>query len=196
MSADKDGAAKPRTIDEITQEIERIAFDPDAEGPAKLRALRLLQQDQGGVAISLPPPLTEEQMINRLGRVMKGCGTAICQRAYARTFPKAGTRIDAQVLFALSDVPEALRAQVSKIKTLWQLNQRFPNEKIPGVPKGYPMSAGALAKEAFVQRLAMERLLKEHDALRPPHEAAENDPLSEMAAHPAPQVRPAPSSPQ
>lgn len=146
-----------RTIDEISKEIEDVAFN--GEGADKLRALKMLREDRGGSAITLPDPMADGEMVSRLARMMKGCGRDLCHAAFSQAFPQSKSHVDdAPVLHTENLSPEVMD-QVQKVRTLKALYKRFPTMKRPGFPPGYPAGRGAIAQQEWCRRMAAKCFL-------------------------------------
>jgi hypothetical protein len=153
--------AVPFTLDEIIGVVSDIARDTESRD--RLRALKLLTSLNSSVA-AIPPPLSDEEVIERLSRLMKGAGAKLCRKAYRKTYPLS----DRTPIFdkeELEDLGPFIRQKVKGLKTLKQYNRMFPEVVKGGVPTGYPSGAGPEAQMEWVQRAAtkifVERRRKE-----------------------------------
>jgi hypothetical protein len=161
MSDSDTPRSQPFTLDEIIGVVSDIARDPDSRD--RLRALKLLTSLNSSVA-AIPPPLTDDEVVERLSRLMKGAGAKLCRKAYRKTYPLS----DRTPIFdkeELDDLGLFVKQKVKGLKTLKQYNRMFPEVVKGGVPPGYPSGAGPEAQMEWVQRAAtkifVERRRKE-----------------------------------
>ena len=83
-------AKKKKTLADVEQELEHIAFDTAIDEnrriPAlqKLMALKASKGDKGNIGPG--PPLTDEAKVERLSLLLKACGVELSQRAWADAF--------------------------------------------------------------------------------------------------------------
>ena len=151
--AETAGAKTTITFDEAMGLISDIARN--GEGPDKFRALKVaMDQQSGGVA--LPPPMSAEEVVERLTRIMRASGKGNCQIAYRKAFVGTRTSIgDAMPDLALADITPFEKNALPR--TLRQLYKQFPSIKPRGgVPKGYPMRSGLETQTEWVQCKAVE----------------------------------------
>jgi hypothetical protein len=144
--------AVPFTLDEIIGVVSDIARDTESRD--RLRALKLLTSLNSSVA-AIPPPLNDEEVIDRLVRLMKGSGPKLCRKAYRKAYPLT----DRTPMFdkeELEDLGPFIRQKVKSLKNLKQYNRMFPEvaKETGGVPSGYPIGAGPEAQMEWVQRAA------------------------------------------
>src|SRR5881628_2407509 len=76
---------EPWSIDEIELRIREIA--DRGEGASQLRALQLLRNAKAA-DVQLPEPLSDEQIVSRLGRLMRGVGPERTILAWKLAFPR------------------------------------------------------------------------------------------------------------
>ena len=158
---DSDAPRTPFTMDEIIVAVSDIARDTESKD--RLRAMKLLMSFNTSTA-AIPPPLNDDEIIERLSRLMKGAGAKLCRKAYRKTYPLS----DRTPMFdkeELEDLGPFIREKVKGLKTLKQYNRMFPEVVKGGVPPGYPSGAGPEAQMEWVQRAAtkifVERRRKE-----------------------------------
>jgi hypothetical protein len=149
------------TFDDIVHLLSDIAKDPEAKD--RFQAMKFLANINASVA-AIPPPLNDDEVIERLSRLMKGAGAKLCRKAYRKTYPLS----DRTPIFdkeELEDLGPFIRQKVKGLKTLKQYNRMFPEVVKGGVPPGYPSGAGPEAQMEWVQRAAtkifVERRRKE-----------------------------------
>jgi hypothetical protein len=152
---------KRLTIDQILDEINQIAQDPESGGD-RFRALKMLA-DTKTSEIVLAEPYTEKEVLERTVRLLKGIGHHLARDAFALAFPRQLKR------FANDDrypeVEDWMLEASKKFRTLSALYKEFPEAKHPGNPKGYPQLRSAAVKAAWVQREAT-RLYVERERLK------------------------------
>lgn len=143
------------TFDEAMDLISEIARD--GEGADKLRALKLaMSMEQGGS--SLPEPLSDHEIEERLARLIRAVGPTGAQLAYRKAFPAAKRAIH----HSAPKVTERDIAPIDKSElpgTLRSLYKMFPEVKRPGIPKGYPVNSGLAVKKAWCQKEAYKMIL-------------------------------------
>ena len=156
-----DTPSTPFTLDEIIAVVSDIARDPESRD--RLRALKLLTSLNSSVA-AIPAPLTDDEVIERLMRLMKGAGAKLCRKAYRKAYPLT----DRTPMFdqeELQDLGPFIKQKIKDLKTLKQYNRMFPEVAKGGLPPGYPQGAGPEAQMEWVQRAAtkifVERRRKE-----------------------------------
>ena len=149
------------TFDEAMALISDIARN--GEGPDKFRALKVAMSQQSG-GITLPDPMSADEVVERLSRLMRGVGPANCQWAYRKAFPAAKKEIfESKVMVRNSD----LNAEdIKKLpKSLKQLYKQFPETKRSGQPPGYPTRGGLEAQVQWCQEKAIEILRTRKQAI-------------------------------
>lgn len=140
----------PFTLDEIIGVVSDIARDPDSRD--RLRALKLLTSLNSSVA-AIPAPLNDDEVVERMMRLMKGAGPKLCRKAYRKAYPLT----DRTPIFdkeELEDLGVFIKSKIKGMKTLKQYNRMFPEVAKGGVPPGYPSGAGPEAQMEWVQRAA------------------------------------------
>ena len=151
MATDK----KPRmSFDEAMDEIADIARNGD--GADKFRALKMVTERESSGA-TLPPPMSAEEIVERLTRLMRASGSGNCQIAFRKAF--SGTRRnigDAMPDLALADISPFEKSALPR--TLRQLYKQFPEIKRSGYPAGYPRNKGLEAQMTWCQKKATEIL--------------------------------------
>ena len=147
-------SAAPRksafTLDEIIEIVSDIARNPDDRD--RLRALKLLTTLNSSVA-AIPPPLTDDDVVDRMVRLMKGAGAKLCRKAYRKAYPLSlrAPNFDPE---EMKDLDIFTKGKIQHLKTLKQFNRMFPETVKGGVPPGYPVGAGPEAQAEWVQRAA------------------------------------------
>ena len=156
---------KSMSFDEIIVEMEDIA--KNGEGADKFRALKTLMAQESGSA-TLPEPLTDDEIIERLSRMMKAAGPSASQISYRRAYPAAKRPIN----FAAPKITEADVPAIDPLslpRSLKELYRQFPEVKKPGIPTGYPVRGGMAVQKEWVQKQARRMLLdreqKRHDMI-------------------------------
>ena len=161
MSNDQAPSRSPFTLDEIIAVVSDIARDTDSRD--RLRALKLLTSLNSSVA-AIPPPLTDDDIVDRLMRLMKASGARLCRKAYRKAYP-ASLRTPTYDPEEEKELSIFIKGKIRGLKTLKQFNRMFPETVKGGVPPGYPVGAGAEAQAEWVQRAAtkiyVERRRKE-----------------------------------
>jgi hypothetical protein len=148
--SDSDTPRTPFTMDEIIAAVSDIARDTESKD--RLRAMKLLMSFNTSTA-AIPPPLTDDDVVERLSRLMKGAGAKLCRKAYRKTYPLT----DRTPMFdqeELADLGPFIKQKIKNLKTLKQYNRMFPETAKGGVPPGYPSGAGPEAQMEWVQRAA------------------------------------------
>lgn len=148
----------PFTLDEIIGVVSDIARDTESRD--RLRALKLLTSLNSSVA-AIPPPLNDDEVVERITKLMKAAGPRLCRRAYRKAYPLK-ERVPAYDHEERDDIGEAVRKKVQKLRTLRQYNKMFPEVKKPtgGVPPGYPIGSGPEAQMEWVQSAATKILIE------------------------------------
>jgi len=142
-----------RTIDEISKEIEDVAFN--GEGADKLRALKMLREDRGGTAITLPEPQTHAERVHRMMRIMKAFGVDLCRAAFSEAFPHQINDLgDVAPVIPEDGLTQEEELRALRIKSVKQLYREWPALKRSGTPQGYPRGRGLVAVTAWCQEKA------------------------------------------
>lgn len=128
------------------------------EGADRLRALkeiRVMAQETGSV--TLPDPMSDAEVIERIARLLKSAGPTTAQLAYKKAFPHS----QKSVVTATPKVTAgALEIDRDKLpKTLKQLYRKFPEVKRPGFPPGYPRGQGLMAAKRWCEETAIKLLI-------------------------------------
>lgn len=167
------------SFDEIIVEMEDIA--KNGEGADKFRALKTLMAQEAGSAV-LPEPLSDDEIIERLSRMIKAAGPSASQLAYRRAYPAAKRPI----YHAAPKITEADVAPIDPLslpRSLKELYRHFPEVKKPGIPTGYPVHGGMAVQKEWVQKQARRMLLdreqKRHDMIAT--EAVPQEPADDKA---------------
>jgi hypothetical protein len=160
-ASDTPRKAVPFTLDEVIGIVSEIARDETDRD--RFKALKMLTSLNQSVA-AIPAPLTDDEIVERISRLMKGVGAKLCRKAYRKTYPLT----DRTPIFdkeEIEDLGPFIKQKVKNLKTLKQYNRMFPEVAKGGVPPGYPLGAGPEAQMEWVQRAAtnifIERRRKE-----------------------------------
>ena len=145
---------KRMTFDEAMAEIEDVARN--GEGAQKLRALAMIQS-QESTTVALPDPLSLDEQVERISRLLRAAGPKVSQFAYRNAFASSKKSIsDLMPKVELTDVPAFYKATLPK--SLKQLYRQFPEIKRGGYPAGYPLKGGIEMQQLWCQRKAVEIL--------------------------------------
>lgn len=148
------------TFDEAREIISEIARD--GEGPDKFRALKMLMGLEGS-GVGLPDPLTDNDALERLARLIRAVGPTGSQIAYRRAFPASKRSIDANApKISEADMPPIDRTKLPK--NLRELYRMFPEIKKPGIPPGFPLRAGLEAQKRWCNDAAVRILMDREQA--------------------------------
>lgn len=155
---------KPRmSMDELVSIAEEVART--GEGAEKFRAIKMLTS-MNTTQAAIAEPLTTDEMMERVSRIMKGVGILNTQLCYRMAFPSTRYDIDhvlntqSRTDFLDEELPRELKEKASKIFSLRKLYREFPQTKQPGIPKGFPVHQSIAAQKEWVRRQAL-RLYKE-----------------------------------
>lgn len=140
-------------MDEIIREIEVVA--QEGEGADKFRALKYLAGAETA-SVTLPPPLTSGERIERLARLMKPCGRDETRAAMAMAFPRPAGGDGTPAKF--EDLSQAERDLVASITSVQDLYRKIPALKRTGRPSR-PMHLGAAAVRLWAQEQAIAYFL-------------------------------------
>ena len=146
----------PLSLDEAIGLISDIARH--GEGADRLRALReirVMAQETGSV--TLPDPMSDAEVIERLARLIKAAGPTVAQLAYKQAFPHSRKTVQ-------EAVPRLLESDLvidrSKLPVnLKQLYRMFPEIKRSGVPQGYPRGKGLAVVKKWCQDKATQMII-------------------------------------
>ena len=147
---------QPLSLDEAIGLISDIARH--GEGADRLRALkeiRVMAQETGSV--TLPDPMSDAEVIERLARLIKAAGPTVAQLAYKQAFPFAKKTVH-------DAVPKVLESDLGIDKSklpvnLRQLYKMFPEIKRSGIPQGYPRGRGLAVVKKWCQDKAMQMII-------------------------------------
>jgi hypothetical protein len=163
---------KRMTLDDIVAHVTEIAQDADA-GADRFRALKMLSETEGS-SIALPKVFNDQEMVDRLARLMKGAGIHCTQLAYARAFPSAkrSTALGGSRYPYANARPELIK-EANKATSLKILIRNFPSLKTGrGIPKGYPSGHSVEAKMKWCQGQALKMLIeREQEDRQASHES-------------------------
>ena len=152
---------KPLGLDEAIGLISDIARH--GEGAERFRALkeiRAMAQEAGDT--TLPDPLTDQEVIERLGRLMKAAGPTACQFAYRAAFP--ATQRPLKVTAPKVVLNDILVDRSTLPVNLKQLYRMFPEIKRSGQPQGYPHGKGLAVVKKWCQDKALRMLMDREQA--------------------------------
>jgi hypothetical protein len=169
-----DEKKKPLSLDEVMESVSCIAQEDGHRD--QFKALKLLATAQNA-AIVLPEPLTRQERMDRLSRIMKGCGREDTQIAFARTFARSKQKIGEAPSLTLDDVTPEMYERVKHVTSIVTFNRAAPEVKKSGVPRGYPKGKGKVAQKAWLQKEFAKILID--------REQAELDRQAKLAALPA-----------
>lgn len=142
-------------LDEALELISDIARN--GEGADRFRALKVVMAQESSSS-QLPPPLGDVEIIERLSRLIRAAGPMASQLAYRKAFPASKRPINfAAPKLLTSDVPGIDPLKLPK--TLRALYRMFPEIKRPGVPKGFPVSAGMAVKAEWCAKEARKMIM-------------------------------------
>lgn len=144
------------TIDEITSLLSTIARDEDA-GADRFRAIKALQGMESA-SITLPDPMSSDEVDQRVARVMKGAGPNATQRGYLIAFPDLAKKVFGLNMTAAT--PDMIR-RAQRITSLKILNKEFPAFKINGMPKGFPAGKSLVTKATWCRDQAIKYMMEE-----------------------------------
>lgn len=165
---------KRLTLDDIDAELSKIARH--GEGADKFRALKMLKAEESST-VTLPDPLTDMEIVERLARLNKAAGPIAAQLAYRRAFPAAKKPVNAKApSLTFTDVEGKLQQLPTSLSGLYK---RFPALRRPrGFPKGYPAKGTLEERTLWCQKTAREIILD--------HEQKAIDEISKEASIPEP----------
>jgi len=152
------------TIDELLDQIHEVAQDPDA-GPDRFRAGKLLLSMQTSTTM-LPEPLDENDVLDRVSRILEGVGQHLSRIAFRRAFPRlTGVKSDIEApveIFSTDDgilTPQqreiCRKASVSTKK----IRAAFPELATHGRLTGTPYKQGPIAQKSYRYQVAVKAML-------------------------------------
>lgn len=145
------------SMDELMNLLDEMARDESA-GADRFRAIKLLASQERS-EITLPKPLSEEEWVERVARIMRGSGREITKRAWRVAFPNGKIPIHVPRRIKPADLTPEETAIVDKCYGLKQLYRHFPHIKRSGVPNGFPFR-GREAQKEWCQGEAVKMLLE------------------------------------
>lgn len=151
----KEKKSKRLSLDEAMDIITEIARSD--EGPDRFRALKIaMSQETGGS--QLPAPLNDQEIVERLARLIRAAGPTAAMLAYRKAFPSAKRDIN-------HTAPKVTERDIAPIdpatlpKNLRELYRMFPEIKRPGVPAGFPVHRGIAVQKEWCQTAAKKMIL-------------------------------------
>jgi hypothetical protein len=114
--------------------------------------MKLLMSMNASVA-AVPPPLTDDEVVERLARLMKSASAKLCRAAYRRAYPLRD-RVPMYDQEEIADLGVFIKGKILGLKTLKQFNAMFPEVAKVGSPQGFPTGGGAEAQMEWVQQAA------------------------------------------
>ena len=153
------------SIDEVDAIIDDIAKNGD--GAQQMRALQLVRAREQS-SLALPDPFTDNEVIDRLSRLIRATGPTAAMLAYRRAFPRAQRPLNhSSPKITEQDIGGIDKAALPK--TLRALYRMFPEVKRPGIHKGYPVHGGMAVQSAWVvkqaTRMILDREQHKHDVI-------------------------------
>ena len=160
--APKEETQKVLTLEQIMMGLSEMA--QHGEGAQRAAAFRLLM-GASGANVSLPEPLTDREVVERLARLMRAFGKDTTRKAFSLAFPALKTRPWKAPEVSEGDIDwSTFRFPVS----IRHFYQKFPECKRPGRPKGFPIKGGLERKKAWLieetKRIIMDRRQKEMES--------------------------------
>ena len=144
------------TVDEAKKLLAEIARN--GEGAEKFRALKMVMAEEASDA-SLPEPLSDAEVIDRLARLIRAAGPSASMFAYRKAFPASKKGINAT---SPKVTPEDILPGIDRAKlppSLKQLYKMFPEIKRGGFPPGYPLRGGLAMQKEWCQKKSFEILM-------------------------------------
>lgn len=170
------------SMDEILAIVTEIARDPES-GADRFRALKMLATT-GDSNAAISPPLSHDELVARVARVIHGVGLHIAQLAFHQAFPTTKANPLDSPQLDTGDLTEAEREMCAKVRTLKVLYRKFPEVKRNGFPPGYPVGKGLIAQTAFCQNMAIKAMVdrKQKQHLERAKEASASDVIADSIA--------------
>jgi hypothetical protein len=147
---------KRLSYDEILQGMEEIARDPDDRD--RFKALKALAASQSASMV-LPDPLDRGERVERLARLMKGCGPEEVRLGFRRAFPTTPRGPDAAPDFQEEDLTPEEISYCHRITSARMLHKYFPELNQAGFPKGAPRKGGLELRANWYRRQAIKIML-------------------------------------
>lgn len=151
------------TMDEVKKNLEAIARDPNHRDHFK--ALKMLSAEETA-SVVLPDPLTYEEAIDRLARVMKPFGMDATQTAYAKAFPMSRRDITIPPDVDANDLTQEEMDLAHGITSIPLLYKHFPEVKRNSMPKGFPRGHGLIVQQGWLRKQAIKLLVDKKRKLR------------------------------
>lgn len=161
MSKDDKQPRRLMSLEDIEQAWNDIASDPDHRDRTK--ALKALSAFKSSSA-TLPPPLTDDEVVERMSFLMKSAGVELCRRSFRRAFRKehGDIKIEARpVGDPMDELPPDDRARIGRLQNLRDLYRLCPALKRGGLPKGYPVAGDVLERMEWIRDQAAAYLVAE-----------------------------------
>ena len=131
----------------------------NGEGAQRAQAYRMLMNMESAT-VTLPPPMSYEEEIERLTRLCKAVGKEKLQAAWRRAFPSTKQEVDDADELSIHDMPPHIRFTAEHVTTLKKLYDMAPEIKPKGgVPKGFPWGRGKALQCKWCQHQAALILL-------------------------------------
>jgi hypothetical protein len=132
----------------------------NGEGAQRAQAYRMLMNMESAT-VTLPEPMTYEEEIERLTRILKACGKEKVQVSWKRAWPTTKKTVDDDAdRMTLEDLPPRIRFTAEHVTTLRKLYDMAPEIKPKGgFPSGYPLGKGKAMRCRWVQHQAAKILL-------------------------------------
>lgn len=138
----------------VEYELEQIAKGLSEADAARVRTLIYLASRQQTGAV-LPEPLNELEVTSRLVRLMRGAGSGVANRAFAKYFDRKAVRTAERAIKDLR--AEDLGIDMDKLpRTLKSFYRKYPEIKGSGFPTGYPVGKGPMAQAEWCRKAAVQ----------------------------------------
>lgn len=157
----KETKRKARSIDEIMSDIELIS--QDAEHRDQFKALRMLASEKAA-SVTLPPPMEDHEVIERLARLQKGYGINVSRIAFKVAFPNAKEVDELEPTVIPAHLSEQDRITIQHCTSIKALHRHFPQIKRRGLHPGYPRKSGREAQQKWCREQATKILVDRHQA--------------------------------
>ena len=174
------------TVDQIMEEINAIAGDPDNRD--QFKALKMLAAEKSS-AVVLPDPLSDREVIDRMVRIVKPFGKEIWNIVGREAFE--GRRSTADMYDKIKTRSEHLTLEqlekIGRIRNVRDLYRQIPELKRDGVPKGYPKSKGEIVQQAWLRERATAHFIAvNNDRMNEPEKSKDETPVGEQGGDVAP----------
>ena len=137
---------KRLSVEEIVDEIHELARN--GEGAAQRWALQ--QLSAGNASLTIPPPMTDDEVIDRLSRLNRGAGFELAKRGFSRAYP-AGSPVSWTMARQ-----KGVDYLPTTLKELYALFPDAPMDPLTGAPPGYPETTIKLVKKRWIAEYADE----------------------------------------